>query len=90
MQQDRSRKVVRISILERGEILGFQECNKRISQELPPRKFTATCVQNNSTVLFLSYQHFYERVMAEVNTERDLKFENILKNFFAKARQHQA
>ena len=43
------------------------------------RQQTVTCVENGSRVIFINHQAFADRVLSEVNTERDIKFETILK-----------
>lgn len=81
-----------MSILERGQIFGLEECEQKNKEEsLLPRKQTVTCVKNHSCLLFMSYQHFAEHVLSNVAIEADVKFENVVRKYFYKMRhgQHQ-
>ena len=90
VQQDRSLATVSLAVLEKGEVLGLEECqNRPTAAPAPPRKHTVTCKANNSTVLFLSHQNFAERVLSNAQSERDIVFENMLHRLFFKTRQLQ-
>ena len=87
VQQDRSLGVVNLAILEKGEVIGLEECqNKPSVSAPPPRKHTVVCKTHKSTVLFLSHQHLSDRVLSDAQTERDVIFENIIHNMFFKTR----
>jgi hypothetical protein len=79
VQQDRSLNSIKVAILEKGEVLGIQEYSPASETAEPVNRLhTVTCVQNNSTVLFLPHNHFVDFVLAEPSFEADVKFENIL------------
>ena len=56
---------------------------------MPPRQHTVTSKANGSTVLFLSYQHFADRVLSDSTSERDVIFENLVHKVFFNTRQKQ-
>lgn len=78
---------VNLVILERGEVLGLEECESRGYPK--PRRQTVTCKQNNSTLLFLKHEVFVTRVLSDWESNRDVMYENILKTVFNQQRQMQ-
>lgn len=77
--------------MEKGEVIGLEECQQKPApgQPLPNRQHTVTCKANGSTVLFLSYQHFADRVLSDATSERDVIFENLVRKVFFNTRQKQ-
>ena len=78
--KDKSLATIKYAILGKGEVFGLHECqHKPTSPKYTMRQQTVTCVENGSRVIFINHQAFADRVLSEVNTERDIKFETILK-----------
>jgi len=74
----------RISILEKGEAIGVEECSakKAYEADLPARRYTVTCSQNSSLVLFMSYDVFLARIMNDATLEKDVQWDKLVKTFF--------
>ena len=87
--KDKSLATIKYAILGRGEVFGLQECQYRASSpKYSMRQHTVTCVQNNSKAIFISHQAFADRVLSDVNTEKDIKFETVLKQHFYDSRSY--
>lgn len=54
-------KNVAIALIERGEVLGLEECNTKTDP--PKRQHTVICKQNGSQLLFLDHESFVQRVL---------------------------
>ena len=88
--KDKSLATIKYAILGKGEVFGLQECQyKPASPKYTMRQQTVTCVQNDSRVIFINHTAFAERVLSDVNTEKDIKFETILKQHFYDSRSYQ-
>ena len=84
VQQDRSLKTITLSLLERGEIIGLEECEQK--QNPPPRKHTVVCKSHGSILLFISYENWVSRVLNHVDLQKDIQFDNLQKELLYKLR----
>ena len=68
---------VSLALLERGELIGLEECETKSNP--PPRKHSVICKQSDSSVLFMSHEHFASRVLSSLDLGKDVMYENLLK-----------